>query len=105
MRAHAIGAAAGLLLLGLVTVDGRQDTEPNVGPAAATESNGRSPRNANYDIDVTARSCRTHADRTRNHPLAQHQRTSHRRAAVHLYWNAWRNLESPGSANGSSRAT
>ena len=94
MRAHAIGAAAGLLFLGLVTVDGRQDIEPNVGPAAATESNGRSPRNANYDIDVQL----DHAARTltgretirwRNisaHPTDELQ--------FHLYWNAWRNLES-----------
>ena len=59
MRPRTIGAvSAGLLLLGLVTVDGRQAGEPHVEPAvadestAATERTGLSPRNANYDIDV-----------------------------------------------------
>ena len=59
MRSRTFGAvSAGLLLLGLATVDGRQAGEPDVEPAvaaestAATERVGLSPRNANYDIDV-----------------------------------------------------
>ena len=94
MRARAIGAAAGLLILGLATVDGRQEGGPNVEPAQRTETAGRSPRNANYDIDVQL----DHAARTltgretirwRNisaHPTDELQ--------FHLYWNAWRNIDS-----------
>ena len=100
MRSHAVGVAAGLLLLGLVTVDGRQAGEPNVEPAVAAEiavaaeSTGRSPRNASYDIDVRL----DHAART----LTGHETIQWRNITAnstselqfHLYWNAWRNLES-----------
>jgi aminopeptidase N len=94
MRSHVIGGAAGLLLLGLATVDGRQEGEPNVATVVQTETAGRSPRNANYDIDVlldhAARELTGHETiRWRNisaHPTRELQ--------FHLYWNAWRNVES-----------
>ncbi len=110
MRAHAIGAATGLLLLGLATVDGQQtgepdaepstepstdrSTVPSTSPVEATESAGRSPRNASYDIDVQL----DHAART----LTGHETIRWRNISAnatselqfHLYWNAWRNLES-----------
>ena len=98
MRPRTIGAAVGLLLLGLVAVDGRQADDPNVEPTVAAETGtataGPSPRNANYEIDEALE----HAARTltgretirwRNisaHPTGELQ--------FHLYWNAWRNLES-----------
>ena len=92
MRSGVLSAlSAGLLLLGLITVEGRQAGVPGIDQAAV---GGRSPRNANYDIDVRL----DHAARTltgretirwRNissHPTSELQ--------FHLYWNAWRNLES-----------
>ena len=92
MRSRAIAvASAALLLLGLVTVDGQQAGEPGVEPVRRA---GLSPRNANYDIDVQL----DHAARTlkgretirwRNitaNPTSELQ--------FHLYWNAWRNVES-----------
>ena len=92
MRSGVLSAlSAGLLLLGLITVEGRQAGVPGIDQAAV---GGRSPRNANYDIDVRL----DHAARTltgretirwRNissHPTSELQ--------FHLYWNAWWNLES-----------
>ena len=118
MRAHAIGAATGLLLLGLATVDGRQTAEPDAEPSTepstepgtepgtepstlpstspveATESAGRSPRNANYEIDVQL----DHAARTLTGRETIRWRNISANATselqFHLYWNAWRNLES-----------
>ena len=80
------------LLSCLITVEGRQIT--GVQRFDQPEAGARSPRNASYDIDVRL----DHAARTltgretirwRNHsghPTSELQ--------FHLYWNAWRNLES-----------
>lgn len=79
------------LLLALITVEGRQAEVQDV---VQVEPGARSPRNANYDIDVRL----DHAARTltgretirwRNisaNPTSELQ--------FHLYWNAWRNRES-----------
>ncbi len=92
MRSGALCAlSAALLLSGLITVEGRQENAQSVDQ---TQADGRSPRNANYDIDVRL----DHAARTltgretirwRNissNPTSELQ--------FHLYWNTWRNLES-----------
>jgi len=101
MRSRAIGAVSGgLLLIGLVAVDGRQAGEPNGEPAVeaeitvATETAGRSPRNASYDIDVRL----DHVARSlTGHETIQWRNISANSTSelqFHLYWNAWRNLES-----------
>ena len=99
MRSRAIGAASvALLLLGLVTVDGRQAGEPPAEPSAApteeAERAGLSPRNANYDIDVQL----DHAARTLSGQETIRWRNISAMATdelqFHLYWNAWRNAES-----------
>jgi len=84
-------AAAALLLVGLVGVEARQ---AGVQRFDRPQPGARSPRNANYDIDVTldhaARSLTGRETiRWRNisaNPTSELQ--------FHLYWNAWRNLDS-----------
>jgi hypothetical protein len=63
-------------------------------PAADRDENGRSPRNASYDIDV-----RLDHDRRmlRGRQRLRWRNISSRPAAelqFHLYWNAWRNRDS-----------
>ena len=97
MRSGALCAlSAALLLSGLITVEGRQENARQESQQSVDQiqADGRSPRNANYDIDVRL----DHAARTltgretirwRNissNPTSELQ--------FHLYWNAWRNLES-----------
>ena len=62
----------------------------------AARGRARSPRNANYEIDVAARSRRARrCTGSETHPLAQHQRDDPTtELQFHLYWNAWRNADS-----------
>ena len=83
--------SSALLLLCLITVEGRQEVVPS---ADQTETAGRSPRNASYDIDVDL----DHAARTLTGRETIRWRNISNRSTnelqFHLYWNAWRNLES-----------
>ena len=80
-----------LLLLCLNGVEGRQSRAQSLG---RSEAGARSPRNANYQIDVRL----DHAART----LAGRETIGWRNISsnptselqFHLYWNAWRDLES-----------
>ena len=91
MRAGALCALSATLLLGLITVEGRQAGVPT--PEQA-DAGGRSPRNANYDIDVRL----DHAARTLTGRETIHWRNISSNPTselqFHLYWNAWRNVES-----------
>ena len=91
MRAGALCALSATLLLGLITVEGRQAGVPT--PEQA-DAGGRSPRNANYDIDVRL----DHAARTLTGRETIHWRNISSNLTselqFHLYWNAWRNVES-----------
>ena len=83
--------SSALLLLCLITVEGRQDGVQRMDQPAA---GAHSPRNASYDIDVRL----DHAARTLTGREAIRWRNISRGPArelqFHLYWNAWRNLES-----------
>ena len=83
--------SSALLLLCLITVEGRQAGVQSVDQA---EAGARSPRNANYDIDVRL----DHATRTlKGRETIRWRNTSSNptnELQFHLYWNAWRNLES-----------
>ena len=92
MRSAVLSAvSATLLLLALITVEGRQAGVPGVEPP---EADGSSPRNANYDIDVRL----DHAARTLTGRETIRWRNISNRPTnelqFHLYWNAWRNVES-----------
>ena len=92
MRSAVLSALpAALLLVALTTVEGRQAGVPGVEPA---EAGGRSPRNASYDIDVRL----DHAARTLTGRETIRWRNISNRPTnelqFHLYWNAWRNVES-----------
>ena len=92
MRSGAFCAlSSALLLLGLISVEGRQENAQSVDQ---TRADGRSPRNANYDIDVRL----DHAARTlTGREIIRWRNISSRPTSelqFHLYWNAWRNLES-----------
>ena len=83
--------SSALLLLGLITVEGRQDNPQRPDQAAA---GARSPRNANYDIDVRL----DHAARmlTGRETIRWRNISANPTGELqfHLYWNAWRNRES-----------
>jgi aminopeptidase N len=77
-----------LALLCLIQAEARQPPPPSASSAA------RSPRNANYTIDVRL----DHAARTLNGRATIEWRNISARSTgelqFHLYWNAWRNAES-----------
>ena len=79
-----------LALLCLINVEGRQATQSVDQPGTGA----RSPRNANYSIDVRL----DHAARTLSgRETIRWRNISSRPTAelqFHLYWNAWRNVES-----------
>ena len=81
-----------LLLLCLISVEGRQVT--GVQRFGQPEVGARSPRNASYDIDVRL----DHIARTLTGRETIRWRNSSGNPTselqFHLYWNAWRNLES-----------
>ena len=83
--------SSALLLLGLITVEGRQ---ADVQDVVQVEAGARSPRNANYDIDVRL----DHEARTLTGRETIRWRNISanptRELQFHLYWNAWRNRES-----------
>ena len=95
MRHRLAFAAAALaaLLPASTPSDGQERTATPV-PAAASSSSVRSPRNANYTIDVTL----DHAARTlTGSEIIRWQNISNRPASelqFHLYWNAWRDRDS-----------
>ena len=91
MRAGALCSLSATLLLGLITVEGRQAAVPT---PEQVDAGGRSPRNANYDIDVRL----DHAARTLTGSETIRWRNISSNPTnelqFHLYWNAWRNIES-----------
>ena len=85
-----------LLLSCLIDVDARQPAarQPGVQEFDQPQAGGRSPRNANYEIDVAL----DHAARrlTARETIRWRNTSANATSELrfHLYWNAWRDLES-----------
>ena len=80
-----------LVLSCLIDVEGRQQSAQRAGQPQAP---ARSPRNANYDIDVTLDHNARRLTARETIRWRNISRNSTAELQFHLYWNAWRNPES-----------